>query len=135
MRWRRSIFAFVLTLSAGALSRGEFPASGPYPGVSYSHETRADPPQSIYVVTVDLNDPKVQVHVAPAGSDPDGAEEWQTTLMPVRDIAAREGFDIAVNASYFAIARPKDAGEIAEEKAERSGPSASAPTTNVGYRA
>ena len=65
--------------------------------------------------------------------------------MPVRDIAQREGFDVAVNASYFAITRPKGAGEIAEEKAERSGaPPTTMPATTAatkttsdspGYRA
>jgi exopolysaccharide biosynthesis protein len=136
MSRRRLVFFFVLTLSAGAFSRAEFPASQPCPGVTYSHETRSDPPQSIFIVTVDLNNPDVKIHVAPAGPDPDGAGEWQTTLMTVRDIASRERFDVAVNASYFAITIPKGAGEIAEEKAERAGaPVSTAPTTNAGYRA
>src|SRR5436190_9852851 len=104
-----------LLLSFCGVARGEFPTSQPYPGITYAHEARTDPPQSVFVVTVDLADPNVSVRVAPGGDDPDGPGEWQTTLMPVRDIAQREGFDVAVNASYFAITRPKGAGDIAEE--------------------
>jgi exopolysaccharide biosynthesis protein len=55
--------------------------------------------------------------------------------MPVREIAQREAFDIAINASYFEIPKPKS-GEIAEEKSERAGaPATTVPTTSAGYRA
>src|SRR3954447_4792260 len=98
-------------------ARGQFPASQPYPGVTYSHLTRDDPAQSLYVVTIDLADPHVKVRLTPAGADPDGDGEWQTTLQPVRAIAEREKFAVAVNASFFEI--QKAGSEIAEEKAER----------------
>src|SRR5262245_20180161 len=113
----RIVCGFVL-LSCCAFSFAEFPTTRPYPGVTYVHEMHDDPPQSVYVVTLDLADPNVSVRVAPGGADPDGDGQWQTTLMTVRDIAQREHFDIAVNASFFAVTRPGGAGEIAEEKAE-----------------
>jgi len=140
-RW----LAVALAIVSSTFARAEFPTSQPYRGVNYAHVTIDDPklPQSIYVVTVDLRDPHVHVRLAPGGADPDGpAGEWQTTLMNVRDVAAREKFDVAVNASFFEITRPKDGGEIAEEKSEKAAAASgrataatTAPTTNVGYRA
>jgi exopolysaccharide biosynthesis protein len=129
---RRSLLLIALCLTCFA-ARGEFPTSQPYPGVTYSHQTRENPAQSLYVVTVNLADPHVKVRLTPAGADPDGDGEWQTTLQPVRAIAEREKFDVAVNASFFEI--PKAGGEIAEEKAERSGaPATTVPVAAGGYR-
>src|SRR4051812_12464732 len=108
-----------------AAAIAEFPASQPYPGITYSHQIRENPAQSLHVITVNLSDARVTVRLTPAGPDPDGDGEWQTTLQPVRAIADREKFAIAVNASFFEI--PKAGSEIAEEKAERSG----APATTV----
>src|SRR6267142_2977670 len=54
-------------LSFCGIARGEFPPSQPYPGITYAHETRTDPPQSVFVVTVDLSDSNVSVRVAPGG--------------------------------------------------------------------
>jgi exopolysaccharide biosynthesis protein len=120
----------LLTLLLTPLARGEFPTTHPYQPIEYHHELRADPIQSIYIITVDLTDPRVSIRVAPGGADPDGAGPWQTTLLPVRDIAAREHFDIAVNASFFAINR----SNIAEEKAEASGKAATTLSSkNIGY--
>src|SRR5438067_1626397 len=93
------LLVFLVALAA----RGEFPTTQPYPAVTYAREVRADPPQSIYVIIIDLSDPKVRVRVAPGGPDPDGPGEWQTTLQTVRTVAEREHFDVAVNASYFQI--------------------------------
>jgi exopolysaccharide biosynthesis protein len=139
------ILVLTALLTLATFARAEFPTSQPYHGVTYSHVAIDDPklPQSIYIITVDLRDPNVKVRLSPGGEDPDGsAGEWQTTLMTVRDVAKREHFDVAVNASFFEITRPKGAGEIAEETSEKAAaasgkatPAPTAPTTNVGYRA
>ena len=61
----------------------------PYPGVTYRAEVRKDPAQRLYWATIDLTDPKVSLHVSPAGPDPDGPGKWQTTLMTPSSIARR----------------------------------------------
>jgi exopolysaccharide biosynthesis protein len=99
-----------LFLLAGACpARGESPTSQPYPGVRYEHETRQTPAMSLYVVQIDLGNPKIAVRVSPAGPDPDGDGEWQTVLMPPSKIAAREGFDVCINASFFSAKATQDA--------------------------
>jgi exopolysaccharide biosynthesis protein len=92
-----------ILLLTGALARAEFPTTRPHSQVTYVHRQRRDPDLSLYIVTVDLTDPDVKVHLATAGDDPDGPGPWQTTLMPVSAIARREGFDIAINASFFEV--------------------------------
>jgi exopolysaccharide biosynthesis protein len=81
----------------------------PYPGTTYEYVHRDDGPQTIFIVKVDLTDPRVNVRVAPGGADPDGPGEWQTTLQPASAIAKREGFDVTVNASFFEAKNTKDA--------------------------
>ena len=107
--WNLSRWVILLTLLlAPALVWAEFPASQPYPGVRYWHESRTEPAMSLYVVQIDLTNPKVSVRVSPAGPDPDGEGEWQTVLMPPSEIAQREGFDICVNASFFGALKTQD---------------------------
>jgi exopolysaccharide biosynthesis protein len=98
--------ALLLSLLLASPLRAEFPTTRPFDEIVYRHEQRRDPDMSLHVLTIDLSDPDVKVRIAPGGADPDGTSgEWQTTLMPVRQIAQRERFDVAVNASFFAISR------------------------------
>src|SRR3954451_1131765 len=99
---------FVFVVLAASVARAEFPTSQPYPGVTYGFEQRAEPAQKLYIVQIDLTNPDVSVRVAPAGPDPDGEGEWQTVLLPPSKIAAREGFDICVNASFFQAKATQD---------------------------
>lgn len=69
--------------------------------ITYQHIVRRDPNFSIYVVTVDLNDPRVTARVSRGGPAPQPGGMWNTTLMPVREIAEREKFDIAVNGDFY----------------------------------
>jgi exopolysaccharide biosynthesis protein len=48
------------------------------------------------------------VRVARGGPDPDADGPWTTTLLPVSVIAAREGFDIAINGDFFSAKSTKD---------------------------
>jgi exopolysaccharide biosynthesis protein len=125
-----SVVLFIFISSA----RAEFPTSQPYRAVTYEHAQRKGLYMSLFVVIVDLTDPNVSVRVVPGGPDPDGPGEWQTTLMPVKQIAEREKFDVAINASFFAITRPASA-PIPEEVAEKSGRAATTqPLQQSGYR-
>jgi exopolysaccharide biosynthesis protein len=130
----RSVCCSLLLLLLSTWVHADFPTTQPFPYVAYEHVVRHDPDESIYLVTIDLTNPKVRARVAPAGPDPDGPGEWQTTLMPVREIAQREHFDVAINGSFFAITRPTST-PIAEEQAEKSGaPAATLPAQVAGYR-
>ncbi len=86
----------------------EFPRR-PYAGVTYSVETKTNPPQQIYEVIVDLTRSGTVVRVARGGPDPDGDGPWQTTLMQPTKIADREKFDVVVNGDFFEHFHGKDA--------------------------
>lgn len=91
----------LISLCSGAL--GDAPATQPALPVRVVAETRDEPAMKLWVVQIDLTDPRVAVRIVPGGPDPDGDGPWQTTLMPVSRIAQREQFDLAVNASFFSV--------------------------------
>lgn len=132
-RLRLFVLSWLCLVSARA-ANAEFPTTHPYQELTYQHIQRSGPEQSLYVVTVDLTDPDVELHLATAGPDPDGDGPWQTTLQTVRSIATREKFDLAINASYFEIPRGPTSAPIPEEQAERSGRAATTiPVQQSGY--
>ncbi len=130
---RRSIIGIAaLTVLSLCLwpALGEFPGERPFPGITYRHETRSDPPTRLFVAQVDLTNPKVRVDVSPGGPDPDGPGKWETTLMVPSKVAAREGFDLAVNGDFFSIPeagkdRPAQPGYRPDVWAEAIGPAVS----------
>jgi hypothetical protein len=93
-------------------ARAEFPTSQPYRAVTYEHEKRTGLYMSLYAVTADLSDPRMRVRIVRGGEDPDGPGPWQTTLMTVRQIAEREKFDVAVNASFFSVPSTQQAPDL-----------------------
>lgn len=99
-------------LVVAVAARAEFPTTRPYEEVTFQHETRKNPDLSMYVVSVDLSDPDVKVRITQAGEDPDGPGRWETTLMPVKQIAEREKLDIAVNASFFSVPTSQEAPDL-----------------------
>jgi len=80
------------------------------PGVFIHSETRANPPQHLFVAVVDLKNPRLHFRVARGGPDPDGDGKWETTLLEPTKIAARELFDFVINGDFF-IARGVNDGE------------------------
>src|SRR5438067_4716666 len=84
-KWAALIFA--MALFCAPLCRAAAPATQPWPGVTYVHEQHSDPAESMFVVKIDLTNPNVTIRVAPAGPDPDGPGEWQTTLQPTGLVA------------------------------------------------
>jgi exopolysaccharide biosynthesis protein len=124
---------FLAILSSATSALAQFPTTQPFEEVTFHSEQRHNPDERFYVVTVDLADPDVSISLATAGPDPDGAGPWQTMLRPVREIAERERFDIAINASYFEITRGTTTQPIPEEAAERSGAPATQPVQRGAY--
>lgn len=79
------------------------PVVKPHAGVTFRQDVRTQPAQRLSWATVDLAEPRVSLHVAAGGADPDGDGKWQTTLMPPTAIARREGFELAVNGDFFSV--------------------------------
>jgi exopolysaccharide biosynthesis protein len=109
----KSAFAilFVLTGSFCFAAPTTAPTTMPtadHPLVYWSQH-RSDPPMSLFFVRADLTNPKVHVRISAGGADPDGAGPWQTTLMVPTEVAAREHFEVCVNASFFSAKSTKDA--------------------------
>lgn len=105
--WVAVVVALVWS-GAGCYAFSDRPEAAPIdaPGepIRIVKESRDNPPQRLWVVQVDVTDPRVRVRVVPGGADPDGPDgPYQTTLAPVSDIARREGLDLAFNASFFAV--------------------------------
>jgi hypothetical protein len=106
---RYSLRVLLLALLMPLAGRAEFPSSQPFPGITYGHAERRDPPEMLYWVVVDLTNPAISLRVSPAGADPDGPGPYQTTLMRPSDIAARDGLDVVVNGDFFAAKGVQDA--------------------------
>ncbi len=98
-----TVLGLLLTVWAGSLpaqSSGETP----FPGITYRQERRENPPMRLFIAEVNLTNPRLNIRVVPGGADPDGPGEWETTLMTPTRIAAREGFDLAVNGDFYRTA-------------------------------
>ena len=95
------------------------------PPVTYQHIVRHNPNFSMHAVTVNLDDPRVTVRVAPGG--PPSEDKWVTTLLPPSEIAEREHFDIAINGDFFSAKATHDiegrnTGFVRGKAAEPVGP-------------
>src|SRR5580698_4708455 len=94
---------------------GRFSANGQtvinyrLPGISCLSEIQTNPPQRLFIATVDLTSSRVHLRVAPAGPDPDGPGEWETTLLQPTRIAGREHFALVVNGDFFNAKNVRDA--------------------------
>jgi exopolysaccharide biosynthesis protein len=118
MRYR---FAASLVVLLTPFARAEFPGEHPWAEVTYHFEKQTNPAEEIHTVIVDLSDHKPVVRVSRSGADPDGDGPWQTTLMPVRGVADREEFDIAINGDFFSVKSGKDAEGAAAQKVFQHG--------------
>jgi hypothetical protein len=132
--WRAALFLPLLLVGCAEQAAGPranaiaTTTAAPSPA-SYKRDLRHDPNESIHIVTIDLSDPRVQVNVSRGGADPDGDGPWTTTLLPVREIAERERFDIAVNGDFFSVTTEKlpgmGAGFVRGKWANPAGPAES----------
>ncbi|MDP9175096.1 MAG: phosphodiester glycosidase family protein [Planctomycetota bacterium] len=100
---RVTILLVILLIAASA--QAQQPPTHPFPGVTYQHEIRATPPLHLHIVTISLKSPAIHIQVSRGGNDPHLTPPWETTLMPVSAMAARDRLNIAINANFFA---PKD---------------------------
>jgi hypothetical protein len=87
------------------------PSTQPFPGISYHEQVRHEPPLRVYWIQADLTNPRLHLRLCPGGPPVDAT--WETTLMSVPKIAAREHLAVAVNGSFFA---PRDTMTILGRK-------------------
>lgn len=110
MNFKNLIGGLGLACFGVGISFAEMAATNrPFPGVAIHSETRASPPQRLFIAEIDLTHPRVRLHVSRGGADPDGAGPWETTLMRPTKIAAREKFDLVVNGDFFNARSVQDA--------------------------
>lgn len=104
-------FGFSLIAALGCCAAfGQTPdAKEPWPGLKLYSISKRSPVNKVYVAVIDLKRRKLRVRVSPAGKDPDGPGQWQTTLMPPTEVAARDGMDFVVNGDFFRIPKARDA--------------------------
>jgi len=102
----------VLVVGAGLLFSAGCSATNPMVSgrgpVTCQHIVRSHPNFSIFVVKINLADPRVSVRVAPGGPPPDRNGPWVTTLLPASEIAERDHYDIAINGDFFEAKSTKD---------------------------
>ncbi|HEV2453070.1 MAG TPA: phosphodiester glycosidase family protein [Verrucomicrobiae bacterium] len=79
------------------------------PGIICLLEIQTNPPQRLFIARIDLTNPRLQVRVSPGGPDPDGAGQWETTLMQPTAVAKREHFSLVVNGDFFLAKNVRDA--------------------------
>ena len=103
----RAIILIATTIICAGCNRRD--ASQPFPGITYRAEVRQNPPERLFIATVDLTNPRIHLHVAPGGPDPDGPGRWQTTLMRPSEVGKREHFVLVINGDFFDAKGVKDA--------------------------
>jgi hypothetical protein len=95
------VLTILTALWAAPIVSADFPGGHPFPGVTYKEKSRKNPPLQFYITEVDLTRPGLKIHTSPAGPDPDGPGEWQTTLLEPTKVAVRESLDVVVNGDFF----------------------------------
>jgi exopolysaccharide biosynthesis protein len=81
--------------------------------VTYTEETRDNPPLHLHAIIADLSNPTVHVKVSRGGTDKKMTRPWETTLLTVSGMAERDGLAAAINGSLF---MPKDYESILGRK-------------------
>ncbi len=98
---RRVFFGMVAVLFAASLACADVETTRPMPGVTFERGVENDPPLKYFVVSVNLDDPRVHLKVLRGSGVAIPALPWETTLMPVSKMAERDGVSIAVNGNLF----------------------------------
>jgi hypothetical protein len=116
-----------ISLFSGFTACADFPTSRPFSGVEYHLIEKANPPNRLHAVRVNLGNAQVHVKTPRGGPDPDGPGPYQTTLMGPLEIADRDGLDIVVNGDFFGAkiflnAQGKNRGFMPGDPATAHGP-------------
>lgn len=88
-------------LFMASAARATTSTTRPTPGVTFERVAQSDPPLKYFVVSVNLSDPHVHLKVSRGSGDAHLPGSWETTLMPVSQMAERDGLSVAVNGNLF----------------------------------
>jgi exopolysaccharide biosynthesis protein len=99
--FRRVFCGLIATLLTASGAPATVSTTRPMPGVTFERIVESDPPLKYYVVSVDLSDPRVHLKVLRGSGDAHLTPPWETRLMPVSQMAERDGTSIAVNGNLF----------------------------------
>ncbi len=96
-----AFFGLIVSLVIGSAVRAGVSTTRPMPGVTFERDVEDDPPLRFYVVSVHLDDPHVHLKVLRGSGSAHLDPPWETSLMPVSQMAERDGASIAVNGNLF----------------------------------
>ena len=88
-------------LYIASAARAAVSTTRPMPGVTLERVVQDDPPLKYFVVSVNLDDPRVHLKVMRGSGTAHLTAPWETTLMPVSQMAERDGVSVAVNGNLF----------------------------------
>lgn len=96
------LFAFLIPLFMFAPpSPANVSTTRPVPGIIFDQDVRNDPPLHLFIVTVDLTDPRIHLKVSRGGNGDHLPPPWEATLMPVSQMAQRDGLFVAINGNMY----------------------------------
>jgi len=98
---RRAISGLIAVLCIASAARATTSTTRPMPGVTLERIVQNDPPLKCFVVSVNLDDPRVHLKVMRGSGDAHLTPPWETTLLPVSQMAERDGASVAVNGNLF----------------------------------
>jgi hypothetical protein len=93
--------AIILILLSASSAFADVSTTRPMPGISLEQDVQTNPPMRFYVVTVDLTNPRIHLKVSRAGEWQHLPPPWEVQLMPVSEMAQRDGLSVAVNGNLF----------------------------------
>ncbi len=98
---RRVFCGLIAVLYIASAARAAVSTTRPMPGVTLERVVQDDPPLKYFVVSVNLDDPRVHLKVMRGSGTAHLTAPWETTLMPVSQMAERDGVSVAVNGNLF----------------------------------
>lgn len=93
---------FFLLTAMGSRCRGQISTTRPWPGITIDRFIETNPPTRYFIVTIDLTNPRIHLKVSRGSGNAKIAPPWETSLLPVAQMAQRDGLTLAVNGNLFA---------------------------------
>jgi hypothetical protein len=99
---RSPLFFLSILLIATPFARSAEITTRPIDCVTLTTVIQQNPPTRYYVVAIDIANPRVHIKVSRGGGDAKTMAPWETTLLPVSQMAQRDGLAVAINGNFFA---------------------------------
>jgi len=99
---RRIVGAFFILAAISCPCGAQISTTRPWPGITLSSFIETNPPTRYFIVTIDLTNPRIHLKVSRGSGDARITPPWETSLIPVAQMAQRDGLTLAVNGNLFA---------------------------------